>query len=165
MIPESVMIAVMKTYLRRSVKYLLWLIILLVALFALMRLTGTSGVAPGDELKMIFGSTRGQLMLVVIVVLAALYPRFGFVRRFVVADPERDMEAIEKAMDRTGFRLAETHPDEWVFVADSLWGRVKTLGEDRIVVRREGTGIVLDGIRREVVRVEFRLTGYLASRE
>lgn len=151
----------MKVYLRRALKYLLWLAVLLAAIFALMRLTGTGRMAPGDELRVIFGTQRGLLMVAVIVLLAALYPRFGFVRRFVPADLGRDREVIVKVMERSGYRVDREVPGEMVFVADSAWGKVRTLWEDRIVVTQQSGGIVMDGIRKEVVRIEFRLKSFL----
>ena len=51
-----------------------------------MLATGTSRADAGRDLAELFGSQRGRLMLAVIVVVAAFYPKFGFARRTVAAD-------------------------------------------------------------------------------
>lgn len=71
----------MKTHIVRAVKYLIWLALLFTLVFALMISTGTSRVGAGEALHELFGSSRGMLMIATIVVLALLYPRFGFTRR------------------------------------------------------------------------------------
>ena len=75
-----------KTYIVRSLKYLVWLLLLFTLVFTLMLATGTSRADAGRDLAELFGSQRGRLMLAVIVVVAAFYPKFGFARRTVAAD-------------------------------------------------------------------------------
>ena len=84
----------MKTHIVRAVKYLIWLALLFTLVFALMISTGTSRVGAGEALHELFGSSRGMLMIATIVVLALLYPRFGFTRRSVRADLKADRERI-----------------------------------------------------------------------
>ena len=62
-------------YLIRSVKYLLALVVLYLAVLMLMTLTRTSLLSPAESLSMLVHSTRGQLLIAAVVVLAALYPR------------------------------------------------------------------------------------------
>lgn len=47
------------------------------------------------------------------------------------------------------------------FRADGFFHRLMLLFEDRIEVSQEGTHIRLDGIRRGVARVEYRLDSYI----
>ena len=51
-----------------------------------------------------------------------------------------------------------------MFRASSPLRRWASLGEDAIVLTPGGGGIVLDGIRKEVVKVEFRIRSYLNNR-
>lgn len=83
-----------KTYIVRSLKYLVWLLLLFTLVFTLMLATGTSRADAGRDLAELFGSQRGRLMLAVIVVVAAFYPKFGFARRTVAADFTGDRELI-----------------------------------------------------------------------
>ena len=94
-----------KTYLRRSAKYLLWLIFLFALIFALMLSTGTSRVGADRMLGELFGSVRGAVMGAVVLLLAALYPKFGFTRRSVRGDLERDRERILHVFASGGYSL------------------------------------------------------------
>lgn len=48
-----------------------------------------------------------------------------------------------------------------VFRADTLLQKLMLLGEDEIRVSQYGQWIVLDGIRRGVARVQYRLDSYI----
>ena len=94
-----------KTYIVRSLKYLVWLLLLFTLVFTLMLATGTSRADAGRDLAELFGSQRGRLMLAVIVVVAAFYPKFGFARRTVAADFTGDRELILSTFRANGFSL------------------------------------------------------------
>lgn len=66
-----------KTYIVRSLKYLVWLLLLFTLVFTLMLATGTSRADAGRDLAELFGSQRGRLMLAVIVVVAAFTRNSG----------------------------------------------------------------------------------------
>jgi len=150
-----------KTYLRRSAKYLLWLIGLFALLFALMLSTGTSRVEADRVFDELFGSVRGAVMAAVIVVLAALYPKFGFTRRYVQGDIERDRQRILHVFASGGYSLVSEEGGVLVFRVASPVRKLLMQGEDKIVVSQEDGRIVLDGIRKETVKAEFRLKSFL----
>ena len=151
----------MKTYIVRAATDLLWLALLVALVFALMVSTGTSRVGAGEALHELFGSSRGMLMIAAIVVLALLYPRFGFTRRSVRADLRADRERILQTLHASGYSLAAESEGEMTFRASSPLKRALLLWEDRITVTADGDSITLDGIRKEVVRAEFRLRSFL----
>lgn len=147
----------MKQYLIRSVKYLIWLLLLFVLVFLLMILTGGSQVGPAESLQLLFGSSRGAIMICAIVFLALLYPRYGFVRREVRGDLAVNREALLEAFSRSGFRLESESEAGLVFRADTGLKKALMLWEDTILVTPTETGFALEGLRKEVVKVEFRL--------
>lgn len=149
-------------YLIRSVKYLLALTVLYLAVLLLMTLTRTSLLTPVETLTMLVHSTRGQVLIAAIVLLAALYPRFGFVRRRVAGNLHTDREQIVRAFEAEGFVLRSERPDELIFRGGSLLKRLGLLFEDEIRVTGQGDGLQLDGIRRGVARVAYRLGSYLS---
>lgn len=149
-------------YLIRSVKYLLWLVFLLVAVMVFMTLTGTSRWSAEENFAVMFGSRRGLLMLAVIVVLALLYPRFGFTERVVNAGLAEDREKILKAFVENGYRLEDEQADRLVFRATTGLKKGFLMWEDAITVTAESDHYIrLEGIRKEVVKVEYRLKSYL----
>ena len=112
-----------KTYIVRSLKYLVWLLLLFTLVFTLMLATGTSRADAGRDLAELFGSQRGRLMLAVIVVVAAFYPKFGFARRTVAADFTGDRELILSTFRANGFSLVREQDGTMVFRASSPLGR------------------------------------------
>lgn len=151
-------------YLIRSLKYFAQLLVFLAVLFAAMALTRTSRVAPGELFGEVFLTTRGAVLMAAVVLLAAFYPRFGFVRREVPLDWACERAKIVELFVLCGYELVEEVPGRAVFRASSPLRRWTSLGEDAIVLTPGGDGIVLDGIRKEVVKVEFRIRSYLNNR-
>lgn len=147
----------MKQYLIRSAKYLIWLLLLFVLIFVLMILTGGSQTGPAESLELLFGSSRGAIMICAIVFLALLYPRYGFVHREIRADLSKNRDALSEAFTRSGYRMIEEKESGMVFRAATGWKRALLLWEDTILVEPTPSGFTLEGLRKEVVKVEFRV--------
>lgn len=148
-------------YLIRSVKYFVALCVICMGVVALMLLTGTSALSAEETLYAMFHTTRYARLLAAIVVLAALYPRFGFIRRRTEGDVEEDREQIHQAFRAAGFELRSEEEGVMTFRAATLPHRLMLLFEDEIRVSQYGQWIELEGIRRGVARVEYRLDSYL----
>ena len=86
----------MKRYLIRSLKYFVALCVLCAGIMALNRMMG-SALDIRQTLYVMFHTTRGMLLPAVIVVLAALYPKFGFIVRKVEGDVQQNREQILNA--------------------------------------------------------------------
>ncbi|MEG2061795.1 MAG: hypothetical protein RRY33_08070, partial [Alistipes sp.] len=70
-------------------------------------------------------------------------------------------EQIINAFKSAGFSLHEERDETLFFRADGLLQKLMLLGEDEIKVSQYGQWILLDGIRRGVARVEYRLESYI----
>lgn len=150
----------MKKYLIRSAKYFVALCVLLVAIMALNRAMGST-LTIRETFYVMFHTTRGLLLPVVVVVLALCYPRFGFIVRRVEGDTELDREQIVNAFRSAGFSLRREEEGTLFFRADDFVQKLLLLWEDEIRVSQYGQWIELDGIRRGVARVQYRLDSYL----
>ena len=150
----------MKKYLIRSAKYFVALCVLLVAIMALNRAMGST-LTIRETFYVMFHTTRGLLLPVVVVVLALCYPRFGFIVRRVEGDTELDREQIVNAFRSAGFSLRREEEGTLFFRADGFVQKLMLLWEDEIRVSQYGQWIELDGIRRGVARVQYRLDSYL----
>lgn len=148
-------------YLIRSVKYFLGLCVLYLILMAVMFLTNSSLLSPAETFSALIHSTRGQVLITVVVVLSAFYPRFGFISRQEVGSFLLNREQIINAFSSEGFRLIQENEHEMIFRADSVFKRLMLLYEDQIRVTQNGEWIVIEGIRRGVARVYYRLQTYL----
>ncbi len=151
----------MKKYIIRSVKYFFAMCLLCMALAALMLATGTSAMSLEDTVYVMFHTSRYALLLVALVVLAAAYPKFGFVKRVVEGDITENRAQIISAFRAAGFSLAAEQNGVLTFRADGMGHKIMMLFEDEIKVSQEGRSLVLDGIRRGVARVEYRLDSYI----
>lgn len=153
----------MKTYLIRSVKYFCALCVLSAVLMAAMLVTGTSQLTAEETLYLLFHSDRFVLLGAAIVVLAATYPRFGFMRRRVEGDLHDHRTQIETAFRQAGFRLVAATDNELRFRGDGFAKRLSLLFEDEIRVTQFGQWIEIEGIRRGVARAAYRLEGYIET--
>lgn len=148
-------------YFIRSLKYFAALCVICMAVVGLMLVTGTSALTFDETLYVMFHSDRYVTLLAAIVVLAAFYPKFGFVVRKVEGDMEQHREQIVNAFKSAGFSLRREKEGVMTFKADGIVHKLMLLGEDEIKVSQYGQWIVLDGIRRGVARVEYRLDSYI----
>ena len=96
-----------------------------------------------------------------IVLLAAFYPKFGFVQRKVEGDVGENREQIVNAFKSAGFSLRTDEDGVMTFRADGLLRKLTLLGEDEIKVSQYGQWILLDGIRRGVARAGYKLDSYI----
>ena len=155
----------MKTsrYIRRAVGYFLKLLLLVVVLYLLMFVTGSTRISAGTMLQELFSTSRGALLIGALALLAALYPTFGYVRRNVKADITANRDAIINALHKNGYRLAIENPDkQMVFRAESFFKRLLVMFDDTITVTDAGDGTVdIEGPRKSVVPVQFRINTYV----
>ena len=119
-------------YFVRSLKYFCALCVLCIVLMGLMLMTGTSALSLDDTLYAMFHTDRYLMLFTAIVVLAALYPRFGFVERKVEGDVEENREQIVNAFRSSGFSLRSEEDGVMVFRADTILQKLMLLGEDEI---------------------------------
>lgn len=154
----------MKKYFVRSLKYFCALCVLCVLIMLLNRLAGTSILTLKETFYVMFHTPKGMLLPVVIVVLAAVYPRIGFVTRRVEGDTEKDRQQIINAFRTAGFALRSEKEGVMIFRADSPLRKLTLLWEDEIRVSQFGQWIEIDGIRRGVARVQYQLENYLRNK-
>lgn len=153
-------------YIVRSLKYLLFICVLYLALLWLSSISTYGGtIDVMTMLKAQLSSDRGLWLVVAFVGLALCYPKFGYVRRVVEgADIEADRLRIDNAMQLYGFKFAEVRDGVLVYRAEGVVRRIILLFEDEIVVRRHEGGIEVEGKRREVVRIIFQLSAYIDNK-
>lgn len=152
-------------YVIRSVKYLLFLCVLDVALVWLMSFD--SALRTVDFVTLLreqLSSESGPWLIVAFVALAALYPRFGFMRRRVEGcNIAKDEVRIMNAMHTYGFKVVGREGDVLRFRKGGFVGRLMLMFEDEIVVRATEGGVELSGLRRTVARVAYQLECYMQN--
>lgn len=153
-------------YIVRSLKYLLFICVLYVALLWLSSLSTYGGtIDTMTLLRAQLSSDRGLWLVVAFVALALFYPKFGYVRRVIAgADIEADRMRIDNAMALYGFKFVEERNGALVYRAEGIVRRIILLFEDEIMVRSMEGGIEVEGKRREAVRIIFQLSAYIDNK-
>lgn len=149
----------MKRYPIRIAKYVIYLAVLFVIIFALMN--ALNGTQVG--LKEMFTNTRSLWLLVVVVVFALLYPFFGFTKKSLTMDAAQRAEDVQKVMHMCGYiRVDQGENDKMMFRASSGVKRLMLMYEDCITITTTDGLSVMEGPRKEVVKASFRMTTFVA---
>lgn len=148
----------MERYAIRAAKYAVYLVILLVVLLSVMNLIQSGGL-PLDE--MLF-STRGLMLLAVVVVFALIYPFFGFTKRTLTFDASKKVDDVKNVMSMCGFApTADSTAEVQKFRAVAKSKKMVLMYEDEIVIATVNGLSTINGARREVVKASFRFSTYI----
>ncbi len=150
-----------KVYWRRAVKYMVRLLVLVFALIAVMVATGMARTGADGNLADVFMTPKALLLFAIIVLWSLVYPKLGFIRQPLKMDFNAGKEQIQKVFSDNGFVLVEQKDNEMIFRMSSPLRRTLALWEDRIVISATDGGIEMEGMRKEVARIEFRLQPFL----
>ncbi|MBR6560198.1 MAG: hypothetical protein IKT75_03490 [Alistipes sp.] len=145
-------------YLIRAVKYFFAFCVLYVGVVWLSILTQKGmDISVWDSISATMATERGRMLALAVVALSAAYPFFGFIKRSVKWDMTTDADRLVEIFAAAGFALKEQGEGKMVFKANNILDRLVMLFEDEIVVEQQGEQITLDGIRRGVAKVIYRL--------
>lgn len=152
-------------YVVRSLKYLVLLCVLYIGLTYLMSLVEPSAATIWQQLLTHLNTRNGLYMVIVFILLAAFYPKFGFMRsRIEECDIVEDRVRIDNAMRLFGFRVVEEGDTKLTYRAEGIVHRLSLMFEDHIEVNKVDGGVELRGLRRSVARVALQLQSYIKNR-
>ena len=141
-------------YIVRALKYYLYLLVLLVLFVAVIYfITGH-----GAPLESMFKEGYDSLwkMALIVLALAAIYPRFGYgKRRIRVKGPaEEIIPKIEAHMNARGYELeSRDAEDNLVFRQASFFGRLFKMF-DKVYFTRSLSGYEMEGRLKDIVRLD-----------
>ena len=141
-------------YIIRVIKYFFYVTIIMALI--LWVLTLLKVVEGNPEVMFRNGYKSLWQIALMFLVVAAVYPRFGFGKRGarVAGDPAEHRGEIVAFMEERGYRLEkEAEGGVLCFVLRSPLRRVLKMWEDRITVTPELPGYVLEGISKDVIRL------------
>lgn len=145
-------------YILRSIKYFVYLAIMLaIFIAALLALGFIEG--PIDNIFKNGADSIWQMALIV-AAFAAVYPMLGYGKRNVRiwGEPEQVWPEIVDFMNRRGYILAEGNAQNAKFRLASKLKRILRMGEDTITFTRTIGGYTLEGRTKEIVRLDTGLT-------
>lgn len=137
-------------YLIRSVKYFFYFAALTTVIVLVLVFIG----AVEGGIDNIFQDGYNSLWKIAIffAIVAAVYPKFGFVSRKL--DTEADWDTVRNTaktyFQEKPFKLESETADMVNFRRRDIISRITKMGEDRITLRRTDAGYVLEGLRKDV---------------
>ena len=144
-------------YFRRVLSYLLKMAIVVGLIFLVMVLTKTTTISGSQLFITLFSSTRGLILIILLLALALANPFLGYVSRAVTVNPDRQREIIVNAMATCAYNLVWEEPGKMVFRANSPIKKAMHLWGEAITVTIDGRNIILSGARKEVVKAVYRI--------
>ena len=139
----------MKRYIIRSVKYFLYLIIIMTLLLAILVLLG---LAEADPAEIFVGGYSSYWKIgLAFLALASIYPRFGYSKNEIISGVELK-PLILSVMDSRGYKLRSEEGDTMVFIKRSPLDRALRMWEDAISFTKTEAGYDIEGHTKEMVR-------------
>ena len=138
-------------YLIRSVKYFFYFAFLTTAIILALVLIG----AVEGNIEGIFEDGYNSIWKIALffLIVAAVYPKFGFVTRKLDTEAEWDTvkdKAIRYFSEKP-YRIEEEAADHVSFRRRDPVGRLTKMCEDRIILSKTEDGYVMEGLRKDVL--------------
>jgi hypothetical protein len=144
-------------YIVRALKYFVYITILMsLILAALVAL----GMVSGDINVMFRNGWKSIGMILLMFLLCALvYPRFGYVRRGarVLGSYAEVRDGVVSYMEDHGYKLDSEEGENLSFVFRSGLKRALRVWEDRITLERDVAGFYVEGPTKDVVKIVYGL--------
>ncbi len=152
-------------YLVRAIKYFFYFAIILAIILGILVLIGFVDPEPD---KLFRNGTRSLWQIAALfAVVAAVYPKFGFISRSVpipgeYADIRPKLLAF---MENRGYALEVEDGENLTFRLRNRLNAVARMLEDRITLSRETGGYRVEGITKDVVRLIYGLESTFRNEE
>lgn len=152
-------------YFIRSVKYFFYFAILTTLIVLVLILIG----AVEGNIESIFRGGYSALWKIALffAVVAAVYPKLGFItRRLYVEGEWNDIRnaALTFMKDRR-YEVESEDADSVSFRCRDIASRISKMYEDRVILRKTADGYVLEGLRKDVIRLAAGLETRLQSQD
>ena len=140
-------------YLVRALKYFFYLAIILILVIVALILLGM--VETDIDAMFVHGSRSLWQMAGILVIFAAIYPKFGFTRRMVhLGGAYEDTRSdVIKVMQARGYVLISEQDNVLRFRPRSVPARVLKMLEDTITLSWTFGGYEIEGLTRDVARL------------
>ncbi len=152
-------------YLRRVIKYFIFLSGLLTLLLTIM----ISVRLVEADINVLFKDGWMSVLMIagIFAVMSAFYPYFGYGRRYVKVNPETDdiKEKIISYMDRRNYVLESEEGENMTFRSNLITTKLLRVWEDRISLNRILSGFEVEGPTRDIVVVVFGLNEILREED
>ena len=154
-------------YFIRAVKYFFYFAFLTTAIVLVLVATGMAS----SDINELFEGGYNALwkMAIFFAVVGAVYPKLGFISRKIYVQKSKDeiRDAAVEYMSERSYGFESETPDSMTFRYRGTIGRLTRMYEDRIILTRTEDGYIMEGLRKDVMRLatglEYRLNPDSAS--
>lgn len=140
-------------YLVRAVKYFIYLMVILSLIILVLIMTK---MVESDISRMfVNGYDSLWQIALMMAAFALIYPRLGFSCRtaHLYGPIEDNRQEILRVMDILDYRLESEQDGKMCFVKRSILTRIMKMYEDRITISPTATGLEVEGLTKDIVRV------------
>lgn len=155
----------MKKYIVRMLRYILKMAVLLAVVFAILSLTNTLNTHGGRFAEVLFLSKRGLILMGALLIIAAVYPRLAFTTIDLRGDFQLERETIVEAMRSLGYSPVRQNDKRIIFRADKFIKKLTAQWSDDITVSADGGFISIEGMKKELVKIEPRIIAFRNNRQ
>lgn len=148
-------------YFIRAVKYFFYFAFLTTAIVLVLVATG---MASGDINELFEGGYNALWkMAIFFAVVGAVYPKLGFISRKIYVQKGKDeiRDAAVEYMSGRSYGFESETSDSITFRYRGTLGRLTRMYEDRIILTRTEDGYIMEGLRKDVMKLatglEYRL--------
>lgn len=148
-------------YFIRAVKYFFYFAFLTTAIVLVFVATGMAS----SDINELFEGGYNALwkMAIFFAIVGAVYPKLGFISRkmYIQKDKDEIRDAAVEYMSERSYGFESETSDSITFRYRGTLGRLTRMYEDRIVLTRTEDGYIMEGLRKDVMRLatglEYRL--------
>lgn len=144
-------------YLIRAIKYFFYFLILLIVIMALMV---AFGFVDADINTMFRNGTDSLWQIgAMLVIFGAVYPYFGFMKKdtHITGEYSEIRTGVQLFMESRGYVLETEEGENMTFRQAGPLNRTFRMFEDRITLTRTFNGFIMEGLRKDVVRLSLGL--------
>lgn len=148
-----------KKYIVRSLHYAIRLVLLLAIVFVILHFTGTLNTGGAGFFEALFMSTRGAILIAILILLAGLYPRWAFGAVRIEATVKENREQIMKAFEMSDYVLEKEQYPEMIFRAKTMKKKILMQFDDAMTVIEDSDSnfIYVEGHKKELGKIELRI--------
>ncbi len=145
-------------YIIRSIKYLLWLIVLCSLLIIVLVLT-TKNIPLSKvfdpEVGLFIQEGAAWKMIAFFFAIAAIYPAISFVKKeaFINGTFESNKEKIEKVLDDLGYVLVSENEESITYRIAKPFTRFMRMYEDKVTITKGDSPLIINGFRKDIYRI------------
>ncbi|MBN1415768.1 MAG: hypothetical protein JW973_11760 [Bacteroidales bacterium] len=152
----------MKSYSRRLIKFLLFVIVVFFVLLFLWPLL-SKGVSLEETYHSIVINQRMVMILVILLAYCFLYPliNFGKKERYISGNFADNRSIFEETMQEAGYLKKAEDGSALVYKKKSVFSRIMMLGEDTVEIDTKANPLIIDGPKRDLRKIDALLDSKL----